>query len=282
VLEKLPDEWSINPLGFITQHITPGAVALGSGDFGPDGLPPDAFADVHLRRMLGLCFDHRRYVDDVLDGEGLLHLPPFPAPALAGGAVSLPVFDLERARDELRLAWDGRVARSGCQIVIYTHAANISRVRAAEYLAEGLSAVNPRIVPVIEAIDFPTLTTMLYAGRCPVAWAGWASDFLHPHAFASALLDPRAPLPAALGMDDRQLTDLLHSARAAVDGTAGWSAYRRLAAYATDRALFLAPPGKMSYMTYADRWTGVRLKHHVPNVLDFDSFRLRLVGQGSP
>ena len=32
---------------------------------------------------------------------------------------------------------------------------------------------------------------------------------------------------------------------------------------------------EVSYLTYADRWQGVRLKNHVPNVLDFTSFRPR-------
>ncbi len=274
-LEKLSDEWSINPLGFITQRLDPSCAAVGSGAFGPDGLPPDAFADVHLRRMLAFCFDHRAYVDDVLDGEAIAHLPPFPGPALPGVEPPPPVFDLEAARREFRCAGDGAAARAGCRIVIYTHAANISRVRAAEYLARGLSAVSGRIVVEIEAVDFLTLCRMLYAGQCPVAWAGWAGDFLHPFAFASALLDPRAPLPTALGIDDPTLVDLVSAARHAEPEAEG-AVYRHLARYTADQALFLAPPGKLSYMTYADRWCGVRLKHHVPNVLDFASFRPRV------
>ena len=274
-LEKLPDEWSINPLGFITQRLDPGCPAVGTGAYGPDGLPPGAFADVHLRRMLNLCFDHRAYVDDVLDGEALVHLPPFPRPALPGVEPPPAVFDLEAARREFRCAADGVAARAGCRIVIYTHAANISRVRAAEYLARGLSGVSDRIVVEIEAVDFSTLCRMLYAGQCPVAWAGWAGDFLHPFGFASALLDPRAPLPAVLGIDDPKLVELVTEARRAEPG-AEEAVYLRLARYAAHEALFLAPPGKVSYMTYADRWWGVRLKHHVPNVLDFASFRPRV------
>lgn len=131
------------------------------------------------------------------------------------------------------------------------------------------------IVVEIEAVDFATLNEMLYAGQCPVAFVGWATDFLHPFAFASALLDPRAPLPAVLGIDDPVLADLVVLARQA-EPEAEAAVYHRLAEYAGDQALFLAPPGKISYMTYADRWHGVRLKHHVPNVLDFASFRPRV------
>ncbi|MGH8994342.1 MAG: ABC transporter substrate-binding protein [Acidimicrobiia bacterium] len=275
VLEKLPEEWSINPLGFITQRLDPRCAAVGSGVFGPGGLPPAAFGDVHLRRMLSLCFDHAAYVDDVLDGEALTHSPPFPAGAIRGLDVGRGIFDPDLARAEWSSAWDGHAASAGCRIVITTHAANISRVRAAEYLARGLRAVSDGIEVEIDAVDFNTLNERLYAGQCPVAFVGWASDFLHPFAFASALLDPRAPLPAALGIDDAVLADLVLRARQAEPEEEA-AVYRRMAEYAADQALFLAPPGKISYMTYADRWQGVRLKHHVPNVLDFASFRARV------
>lgn len=107
VLEKLPDEWSINPLGFITQRLDPRCAAVGSGVFGPEGLHPGAFGDVHLRRMLTLCFDHQAYVDDVLDGEALPHSPPFPAGAMRGLDVGPGVFDLRHGPNG---RWPGAAA----------------------------------------------------------------------------------------------------------------------------------------------------------------------------
>ncbi|MET8090571.1 ABC transporter substrate-binding protein [Micromonospora sp. NPDC005220] len=274
VLEKLPEEWGVNPIAFINQRLDPGCEAVGSGRWGPDGLPPDAFSDVHLRRMLTLCFDHERYVAEALDGEYLNHRPPFPAPALPPVTTPPAKLDIEAARAEFEQAWDGQAARKGCRIVIYTHTANISRQIAAELLAEGLRAVSRRIVVEIISLEIGPLMDVLYAGAAPVLWMGWAGDFLHPYAFASALVDARAPLPAALGINDPVVAQLVRSARVAKpeDETA---IYERLAERVADEALFLVPPGKVSYMTYSDRWEGVRLKNHVPNVLDFTSFRPR-------
>ncbi|MGW6929023.1 ABC transporter substrate-binding protein [Lentzea sp. NPDC054927] len=274
VLEKLPAEWSINPLGFVTQHLRPDSEYLGSGEFGPDGLPANAFSDVHMRRMLSLCFDHERYVREVLDGEGLEHTPPFPAPALPGLAAVAPVRDLAAARAEFRSAWAGEAETKGCRIVIVTHGTNISRVRAAEYLAEGLEAVSPRISVEIVEKDLPALVEILYAGRAPIVWAGWASDFLHPYAFASTLLDPRATLPTALGLRDEVLSLLVDAVRD-VDGHAEQLVYQAIARHAAHQAYYVAPPGKVSYMTYNKRWQGVRLMHHMSNVLDFTSFAER-------
>lgn len=274
VLEKLPDEWSINPLGFITQRLDPECYAVGNGTWGPDGLPPNAFSDVHMRRMLMLCFDHERYTAQVLDGEGIAHLAPFPAPALPEVTAPRLAVDIDAARAEFAKAWDGRAAKEGCRITIYTHAANVSREKAAEFLAEGLNAVSHRIKVEIVALDITSLGQMIYASECPVAWGGWASDFLHPYAFASALADPGAMLPTALGIDDPALATLMAAVREA-DPASEADIYTQMAYRAIEQALFLAPPGKVSYLTFSDRWHGVTLKNHVPNVLDFGSFRHR-------
>lgn len=60
VLERLPQEWSINPLGFINQTIRPDSDCLGSGEWGPDGHPATAFGDQRLRRMLNHALDYRQ------------------------------------------------------------------------------------------------------------------------------------------------------------------------------------------------------------------------------
>ncbi|HEV2780510.1 MAG TPA: ABC transporter substrate-binding protein [Actinophytocola sp.] len=280
VLETLPDEWCITPLGYLTQRLDPGCPAVGTGDFGQDGIRPDAFTDVHLRRALTLCFDHDRYTREVLDGASLDHRVPFPAGVLPADRASRPVYDPAAATRELGLAWGGAVAERGCRIVIYTHKANISRTRAAELLRDGLVALSPKIRVEIAEVDLATLVGLVNARQAPVAWSGWAGDFLHPYAFVSALVDPRGPLPIALGIDDPRLATLSEAVRDGIGDPA--SNYREIAELVRTEALYLCPPGKVSYMTYRRRWTGVRLKNQVPNVLDFASFRLRPGSESSP
>ncbi|MFJ9697468.1 ABC transporter substrate-binding protein [Kitasatospora sp. NPDC101183] len=273
VLEKQPGEWSITPLGFVNQKVAKDSSALGTGRFGPDGMPPDAFADLHLRRMLGHAFDHDRYLREVLDGEGLQHPVPFPLPAIPDGAPALVAFDLDRAREEFEQAWEGEAARRGIRVVMHTHAANVSRVRAAEIMADGLRRVHPKIVVETEALDFNELMHSLYAGSSPLTWLGWSADYPHPYAFAATMIDGRALLPEVLGICDPELSELLERAREATGENAA-AGYRAIAGYCRERALFVAVPGKVSYLTYSDRWCGVRLKNEMGNVLDFTSFRL--------
>ncbi|MFD5429140.1 ABC transporter substrate-binding protein [Streptomyces sp. NPDC127084] len=281
VLDKQPGEWSITPMGFINQSVAKDSPALGSGEFGPEGIRPDAFSDIHLRRMLGHAFDHDRYIEDVLDGEGLHHPVPFPLPALPGGASALAPYDLELARAEFEKAWGGEAARKGLRLVMHTHAANISRVRAAEIMADGLRQVHPGIVVEIEALDFVALMSSLYSGLSPLTWLGWSADYPHPYAFASTMLDERAPLPSVLGISDPVLAEALARAQQATEEQAG-ERYRRISEHCREQSFFVAVPGKVSYLTYADRWEGVRLKNEMGNILDFSSFRLRGGAEGSP
>ena len=273
VLRTLQDEWCLTPLAYITQRLDPGCLAVGTGEFGPDGIRPDAFTDVHLRRMLTLCFDHDRYTYEVLDGVALDHQVPFPAGVLPADDVRRPVYDPAAAAREFALAWNGVVAARGCRIVTYTHKANLSRTRAAELLAEGLAAVSPRIRAEVVEVDLGTLVGLVNSRQAPIAWSGWAGDFLHPYAFVSALADPRAPLPTALGIQNPRLVTLSDAVRDGIGDPA--ANHREIADLVRQEALYLCPPGKVSYLTYRARWTGVRLRNQVPNVLDFASFRLR-------
>lgn len=111
VLEKLPGEWSITPLGFINQNVDPTSPAVGSGEFGPEGIHPRAFSDIHLRRMLSHAFDHSRFISEVLDGEGLSHPVPFPAPALSGGAWAPATYDLASRFHEVARPTGGQRSR---------------------------------------------------------------------------------------------------------------------------------------------------------------------------
>lgn len=271
VVERVQEARSVNPLAFITQHLDPGCPAVGSGRFGPDGLPPDAFSDLHLRRAVCLCFDHRRYEREVLYGQAVPHTLPFPDTLIPGLEAAWPTTDLDRAREEFAAAWSGQVARDGCRIVIYTHDTNVSRVRAAAQLAENLRQVSPAIVVEVVPVDIGTLVTMLFRGQCPIAWTGWVSDFMHPYSLVSSLLDPRAPLPTALGIRDPMLQHLVEQARAHPSAEEA-GPYRAIHEYVRDNALFLAPATKIDFMMYRDRWRTIGMKNQIPHVLDFASF----------
>ncbi|MBC7762810.1 MAG: hypothetical protein H7201_13655 [Candidatus Saccharibacteria bacterium] len=273
VLERLPQEWSINPLGFINQTIRPDSDCLGSGEWGPDGHPADAFADQRLRRMLNHAFDAEEFARQALDSQVVEHEIPFPAPAAPGGRLDRAGFDIEAARSCWRSAWDGVPHQRGMHLRIETHKDNASRLIAAQMLADGLAQVDPRIVVTIREMALGELTDRLYAGDLSVAWIGWAGDYADPYAFASTLVYSPASIPQALGIRDAEIDEAVAQARAEQEPAAAVAWYRAIAERTAALDLFLTPPGKVSYMTYSRRWTDLRLKNQIPHSLDYRQIR---------
>jgi peptide/nickel transport system substrate-binding protein len=269
---EVAEDWHLNPLGFLTQRLDPAAPAVGSGRFGPDGLEPRALSDPGLRRALAASFDYERFQSEALGSRVNRHFGPFPRPSLPDGPEPPFAFDPEAAERWLAGACEGRLARDGCRLLAYTHRANVARTLAARVLADGFNALRPNCRMEVVELPLGELTTMLYHGRCPVAWIGWDADYPHPHALASQLLDPRAVLPRALGIDSAALTALWADLRAAENAGQRLDVYRRMAGVAIDEVLHLYLPSKIGYLVHDRRWRGVRLRSGVSNVLDFASF----------
>lgn len=273
VLERLPLEWSINPLGFINQTIRPDSDCLGSGEWGPDGHPPDAFSDQRLRRMLNHAFDAQAFSRRALDGEVVEHATPFPAPTVLDVSADRAGFDVEAARHCWLGAWDGLPHQRGMHLRIDTHKDNASRLIAAEILADGLAQVDPRIVVTIRELPLGELDARLYAGNLSVAWIGWAGDYADPYAFASTLVYSPASIPQALGIRDLEIDDAVARARAEQNPAAAARSYQSIAERTAALDLFVTPPGKVSYMTYSRRWSQVHLKNQIPHSLDYRQIR---------
>ncbi|MHB8598410.1 MAG: ABC transporter substrate-binding protein [Ktedonobacteraceae bacterium] len=274
-LETLSDEWHVNPIGLITRHLDPTCEAVGSGRFDGHGLPLDALADRDLRRALALSFDYQTFISEALNGNSINHYGPFPHISLPDGPHPAYRFDLAQARTHLERAWGGEAIQGGFRIITYTHRDNFARAYAAHLLAEGFNQLNPSCQMEVHELPFTKLIPMLYAAQCPIAWLGWDADYNHPYTFAAQLLAEDGLLPQTLGIMLPRIPSLLRQALNAQMDEEEIAIYQEIAREAIRDQTYLFVPGKVSYMTYALSWHGVRLKDGVSNVLDFASFRLR-------
>jgi ABC-type transport system substrate-binding protein len=268
VCEQTRDEWHINPLGIVTYKLAADASA-------GNRFPRCGLSDLHLRRALSLAFDYERFVADALQGDPIEHPGPFPAPALPDGPRPAYSFDPERARCELRRAWGGAAVTDGFDLAVYTHRDNYAREVAAEILADGFNELDARCRVSVIAVGFDELVRDTFAGRCPLAWLSWDADYLHPYAFGRELLSSSALLPRSTGMRLDAADPLLLAALETNDERQRGEIYGRLAQAAIDGCCYLFVPGKVSYLNYHARWTGVRLFPGASNALDFASFRPR-------
>lgn len=273
ILEEVPNEWLVTPLGFLSHQLDPDCEAVGSARFDGRGLPPDALSDWHLRRALSLSFDYATFAEEALGNRGVSHCGIFPHTSLADGPVPKYEYDLRQARQHLECAWDGSAIQGGFVLTVYAHRDNYSRVRAAEILAEGFNQLHPNCTIQICKLPLTELVPMLYGGQCPVAWLGWGSDFNHAYDFATQLLAEDSPLPRKLGVKLPRIEQLLTEALEASTKQRADDAFKAIASDAIADQTYLYVPGKVSYLSYHKRWRGVRYKDGVANVLDFSSFK---------
>lgn len=265
VLEQTRTEWHINPLGVMTYRLAETSPALVK-------LSRDAMSDLHLRRALTFAFDYDSFIKDALNGDPILHPGPFPLSALPDGPTPAFIHDPDLARRELGRALESTATHRGFELPIYTHRDNYAREVAANILCNEFNGLSKRCRARVVALPFDELLQELFAGHCPVAWISWDADYMHPHAFAHELLCSSAFLPRSTGVSLAGADKLVTEALRASSYEAGMELYRRLATMAIDAHTYLFVPGKVSYLSYASRWSGIRLFPGASNVLDFTSF----------
>ena len=171
---------------FFTFQIAEGTTLIGSGQLDSEGIPPDFFSDVHVRRAFNYCFDWDSYIQDVLLGEGAQSL----AVTLPGqpGYEGSPhyVYDLARCEEEFKASaltsedgqslWD-----VGFYFQIGYNAGNTQRQSVAEIIAAGMQQVNPNFFVAPVALPWPTFLRMQRARQLPIFISGWGEDIHDPH-----------------------------------------------------------------------------------------------------
>jgi peptide/nickel transport system substrate-binding protein len=174
--------WQINVVG--------GNPFVGSGQLDGEGIPPDFFQDLHVRRAFSYCFDYDTLIAEWLNGQGIQAQGPIIA-GLMGyreGEPPLYTYDLARCEEEFRQAFDGTLWDTGFYVQLpYGTEAELGRL-SREILKASVEAVNPDFIIEVVALDWPELDTNQRAGRLPLQVRGWKEDFHDPHNWVHAFL----------------------------------------------------------------------------------------------
>jgi peptide/nickel transport system substrate-binding protein len=214
----------------LTFTVAEGSTFIGSGKLDSEGIPPDFFSDVHVRRAFNYCFDWDTYIHDVLLNQGTqsaaLSLPGQP------GYEGSPhyTFDLDKCAEEFRAAtltseagaslWD-----TGFYMQIGYNAGNTARQSIAEILAANVSQVNPNFLISPIALPWPTFLRVQRAKQFPAVSVGWGEDLHDPHNWYSPHLVgtyadrqnlPQEMLDKYRGLVDQGVAELDPAKRAAI------------------------------------------------------------------
>jgi peptide/nickel transport system substrate-binding protein len=193
---------AITPAQFNWQiNVEGGNQFVGSGEIDGNGIPPDFFQDLHVRKAFNYCFDYQAMIEDALAGEGVQAQGPIPAGMMGYLEDEAPLYSYDPARceQEFKLAdvdHDGVPAGEdeddvwnlGFYMQMAYNTGNDTRRLTSEILKAGIEAVNPTFNVAVVGMPWPVLLDSRRAGKLPIYVGGWLEDYHDPHNWVHAFL----------------------------------------------------------------------------------------------
>jgi peptide/nickel transport system substrate-binding protein len=187
---------------------------VGSGKLDGNGIPPNFFSDIHIRKAFNYCFDWDTYIADVLQGEGTQATTMF-MPGQPGYDESAPhyTFDLKKCEDEFKASTlksaDGKsVWDTGFRLTVGYNTGNTARQTIAQILQANLSQVNPNFVLEVTGLPWPAYLQAQRAKKLTVYVLGWLEDIHDPHNWAFTYAAPGGAWASRQGIDKETITKL--------------------------------------------------------------------------
>jgi peptide/nickel transport system substrate-binding protein len=155
---------------------------IGSGQLDGQGVPPDFFSDIHVRRAFNYCFDYETFIEQVQLGKGVRNNGPIIKDMLGYNEDGeYYEYDLDKCAEELEMAWDGQLPETGFRVQVAFNTGNTTRQTIAAILQASLGSINPDYQVEIIGLPWPTLLRSFRAKQLPVAISGWGEDIHDPH-----------------------------------------------------------------------------------------------------
>ena len=162
---------------------------VGSGKLDGNGIPPDFFSDIHVRKAFNYCFDWDAFISDALAGEGVQNVGPL-IPGILGYDPNGPKYsyDPDKCAEELQQAWDGQVWEKGFRFQIAYNTGNVTRQTIAQILQANFQDIDPKFNIEIIGLPWPSFLAAIRGSRLPLYISGWMEDIHDPHNWAQPFL----------------------------------------------------------------------------------------------
>lgn len=166
---------------------------IGSAKLDGNGIPPDFFNDVHIRRAFAYCFDWDTVINEVWMGEAVQSFV-LPLPGMPGYDANAPHFtaDLAKCEEEFKLADvnhngvaagddTGDVWDMGFRLQMLYNTGNSTRQIYAEILQANVAQINPKFKIETVGLPWPAYLNAQRAHLVPLMTGGWLEDIHDPH-----------------------------------------------------------------------------------------------------
>jgi len=175
-------------------NVTGGNSGLGSGQLDGNGVPPNFFSDINVRKGFSYAFDYQTYINQVYNGEAIQAYGPIIEGELgydpnqahytydpAKAAAAFQASTLKSA--DGKSLWD-----TGFYIQYVYNTGNDQRRVAGEILKADLAKINPKFKVSVVDEPWPVFLKDQVAGRLGLYLLGWQEDFHDPHDWVQPFL----------------------------------------------------------------------------------------------
>lgn len=181
---------------------------IGSGELDGNGIPPDFFSDINVRKAFLHAFDRETYKADVFNG--LVVMPTSPNVEGLPFHKSVPVyaFDLKKAAEYMKKAWGGKVWDLGFKMIITHNTGNTMREPAAHMLAENIMSLNPKFQIEVRNVEWKDYIVQIRNFQYPLFLSGWGADYADPHNFVYPFMHSNGFYGKFMGLSNAEVDRL--------------------------------------------------------------------------
>lgn len=217
---------------------TEGNTLIGSAELDGEGIPPDFFADINVRKAFCYSFDWDVFIRDGLNELGKPLATPIPPevdhfnPEQEGYQ-----YDPAKAEEHFKKAFDGKLWENGFKLVAIYNVGNAARKLAGEILEQNIEALNPKFRIDVLGVTWPTMLDMRMTKRLPVLVSGWVADYPDPHIFIYPYMSTTGYYSMTLGISGYD--ELIQEGSRTVDSQVRRGIYYQLQQLAVEDAVSL-------------------------------------------
>ena len=240
---------------------------IGSGRLDGNGIPPDFFSDINVRKAFLHALDRKTYKEDVFNN--LVIMPTSPNIEGLPYHKEVPVyeFDLEQSKKHLQRAWDGELWKKGFKMAIAFNTGNAMREAAALMLAENIMSINPKFHIEVRNVEWKDYLVKYRSFMYPIFITGWGADYADPHNFLYTFMHSNGVYGKFMAYKNEEVDRLCESGIATVDPDRREPIYARLQQLWYEEALGIALYQQINVRTYRNWVHG-----YVPNPMLTDAW----------
>ena len=235
------------------QKIDPtGNASIGSGKLDGEGIPPDFFSDINVRKAFMHAYDGDTFIKEVLNGLGSLPGTPLISGLAYKKEIPMYDFDLKKSEAYMKKAWGGQVWEKGFKMIITHNTGREEREAAALMLKENIESLNPKFRIEVRNVDWKDYMPAIRQYRYPIFIIGWGADYPDPHNFMYPYMSSNGTYGKYMGYSNPEVDRLLKEGIENVEPGKRAAAYDKLQNIWYEDALGIALFQPLELFVYRD------------------------------